>query len=284
MDQDYYDLLILPFVFYVKNKRTSWFQQFYKIVLVLVLLSAIYFALIKLVSDPEGFENGRELMNSIMTLAFGFLLVYLVDLFAKTRLKKLEGEIEKERLLNLTNKLELQAYQSKLEPHFFFNALNNLNSLIRKNPKQAIDFNNHLSSAFRYLISHENLKFVSLEQEIDFAQDYLTIQKTRFEEIQYSFELEEESFLKKIPVFSMQILIENILKHNFISETDPIKIKISSNSEEVVVMNNKVPRTKVDKTGIGHQIIQKMYENIPGKGMKIEETKEEYIVRLPLIE
>jgi len=191
-------------------------------------------------------------------------------------------EIEKRsaqiRLIALTN---------HLNPHFLFNSLTSLNSLIFENQQLASDFLQHLSKVYRYLLQHKEKETVSLKNELDFVENYIFLLKTRFEdEIQIEIKPPSNGTLEKgiVPV-TLQILIENAVKHNVISAQNPLVIKIETWENTISVTNNIQRKKQVETSNRqGLESLRALYHYISERPLEVLETEEKFTVRLPLID
>lgn len=180
---------------------------------------------------------------------------------------------------------ELQLLKSQIDPHFLFNNLNTIDSLIDSNPQTAKKYLNRLAKLYRYLISSKDFEVVPLDEELDFAQNYMFLIESRFGDA-YQFEVinktEGEDILL-IPPGALQTLLENIVKHNHGSSMSPIKTIIEINQNSIIVSNNKKAKNgKVDSTGIGLTNLKSRYKLLTDTDIQIQ-SDENFIVKLPTI-
>jgi len=212
--------------------------------------------------------------------------------------KKLENEI-KERTRELTEAntrlLELQKtnLQSQFEvlkqqvnPHFLFNSLNVLASLIKVDPDLAESFTEKLSKVYRYVLENKEKDMVSLSTEIDFINSYIFLLNIRFKgKIFVKINLEDIKPEMMILPMALQILVENAIKHNTFSRTEPLHIDISVDSDNFLVVTNnlRLRESYVQSTGIGLTNIQNRYKLITDKEPFFEIADKRFIARIPLI-
>jgi sensor histidine kinase YesM len=212
--------------------------------------------------------------------------------------KKLENEI-RERTRELTEAntrlLELQKtnLQSQFEvlkqqvnPHFLFNSLNVLASLIKVDPDLAESFTEKLSMVYRYVLENKEKDMVSLSTEIDFINSYIFLLNIRFKgKIFVKINMEEIKPDMMILPMALQILIENAIKHNTFSKTEPLRIGISVDRDNFLVVTNnlRLRESYVQSTGIGLTNIQNRYKLITDKEPVFEKTDNRFIARIPLI-
>lgn len=202
-----------------------------------------------------------------------FFLEWRKSLVRQTMLEKEKSQAHFENLKN------------QLNPHFLFNSLSSLNSLIFENPDLASKFLKQLSRVYRYLLENNENEAVPLETEISFVQNYISLLQTRFGKglevnIKYS---ENFSELKIIPV-TLQILIENAIKHNITYEDTPLVIDIFVEDSCLTVRNNHQPKTRVEGSNKkGLENLNDLYFYTTGKEMLTESSPQYFTVKVPLI-
>lgn len=189
------------------------------------------------------------------------------------------SQLEKEKKEN-----ELRFLKSQIDPHFLFNNLNTVDSLIDTDPKAAKIYLNKLSKLYRYLISSKDMEVVPLEEELAFAQNYIYLIESRFGDA-FQFEIKnrvgEEAYL--IPPGALQTLLENIVKHNQAGSENPIKTTIEIDENSIVIINNlRAKKRKPDSTGTGLSNLKMRYKLLIDKGLEVE-SNENYRVKLPSI-
>ncbi len=211
------------------------------------------------------------------------------------RLKKDNKELkdEKTELLVKTARMEkeqvmahFEILKSQINPHFLFNSMNILSSLIPKSPKLAVKFTSQFSKVFRKLLENNEEITIPLQQELDFIKSYLFLQKMRFDKsLEIDVKIEKTKLDKYLPPFGLQLLIENAIKHNIISEEQPLKIVISNDGDYLQVQNNlQVRGQQEESTGIGLKNLTARYNLLTDMPVVIEESVEFFTAKIPLIE
>jgi LytS/YehU family sensor histidine kinase len=174
----------------------------------------------------------------------------------------------------------------QVNPHFLFNSLNILDCLICEEcTERASSYTHKLAGVYRYMLKSEDEMVVSLRDELVFVNLYVDLLKERFP-VGFNVETEvPESLLARYVLpCSIQLLIENAIKHNTVSEDNPLTIRIQADGEEINVTNNIVPKvTQSPSTGLGQQYIRQMYLDLTGRQIGITMTENTYQVTLPLI-
>jgi hypothetical protein len=195
-----------------------------------------------------------------------------------------QSAVNEERLRAEIFSTRYEALRNQVNPHFLFNSLNVLTSLVYKNQDLAATFIKKLSDVYRYVLDTGRHDLVPLEQELAFIQDYVFLLKIRFEE---SLLLEinlEPGLNAEIPPLALQLLVENAIKHNMISEDDPLRIEIVQENDYLVVRNTlQTRKTTASGTGIGLKNIVARYELLTSKPVSIESEGPFFTVKLPLL-
>lgn len=179
----------------------------------------------------------------------------------------------------------LKVLSNQIAPHFLFNNLNVLQSLIQSNPNQATEFVKHLSAIYRYLIKHKDEEVVGVQEELNFADDYIYLLNQRFGKA-YIFEINinnEIALTKLVPSCCLQVLLENIVKHNQGNEQNPLVTSIVINENETVIQNEVRPKiNQNDFSGTGLQNLNERYQLLSNQSIVIEKNLN-FKVILPLI-
>ncbi len=224
-----------------------------------------------------------ELKGFMISTNFGLLLgTILFFYFQWQETLKREYKLKEEKLV-----FQYETLKNQVNPHFLFNSLNTLSSLVvSKHPEQADTFINTLSAIYRYVLEKKDIELVDLETEIKFAEDYFYLHKIRDEEkINLDISIVTGRKYKILPI-SLQILIENALKHNLATRTNPLKIKIYLEEGNLVtVENNLQKKLNIEPSQkIGLKNLEERNRLITGNEIIIEDNSKFFRVKLPLIE
>lgn len=197
------------------------------------------------------------------------------------------SETEKEALLRLNLTAQYDSLKQQVNPHFLFNSLNSLSALIMANPPQAAQFVDELSGVYRYLLQTSREELVSLGAELGFIRSYLHLLKTRFgPAFQVSLDLPESYQNRLIPPLTLQLLIENAVKHNEVSMANPLQLSLSiEHPERLRIANNLQPKTIVvpsEKIGLANILAKYRLLHQPEVVVQFSDT--EFVVLLPLIQ
>ena len=178
---------------------------------------------------------------------------------------------------------ELSALKNQINPHFLFNSLNSLSSLVREN-EQATTFVNKLSFMYRYILQSGQVDLTLLKDELKFLESYLYLINTRYrEKFEAIIDIEDQYLSEEIPILALQLLVENAVKHNEISTENPLKVKIYSDHKYIIVENKIRVRTSfVDSTGNGLVNLSKRYSLLKKKNIIISNEDQIFKVKLPL--
>ena len=181
---------------------------------------------------------------------------------------------------------QFETLKSQINPHFLFNSLNVLSSLIYIDKDKASKFVRQLSKVYRYILDSKDRELITLEDELPFIESYIFLLKTRFDKnLIVNQDLPVDKQHHKIAPMVLQLLIENAIKHNIISKTKPLTIDISViDNKYLQIKNNLQLKTSTEITSqIGLKNIQKRYEYLCNKKIDIKQTEEYFTVRIPLI-
>lgn len=182
--------------------------------------------------------------------------------------------------------LQLAALKSQLSPHFLFNCMNTLSALFQTDIAMAETFIRAMAKSYQYTLEQYHNSLITVREELEFVHSYGLLLQTRFGEgFQLAVDLDSEQLDRKIPPLTLQILLENALKHNAVSRSNPIQVHISGNNKELRVANTKIAKNEtkpVTSTGIGLKNIAARYAILSRTGIRIEDS-DEFIVTVPLL-
>jgi sensor histidine kinase YesM len=262
---------------------------------VIVLLFSIAFytipvSVLLLVGWYKLFGDGQLNWNVIWesTLIILVAVIFITHVYETVFLvKETESEmIRNEQLERAKAEAELEALKNQIDPHFIFNSLNTLSHLIEAKPVKAKQFNDNLADVYRYILQNKARDLVLLKEELIFLQNYFALLKIRFEKaVQMQVDVDErETDHYLIPPISLQILVENAIKHNEFSDKMPLNIEIKLANDELVI-SNPVRRKTLRKLSskIGLQNLQERYRLITNKEIMVKDEEKDFTVILPVL-
>lgn len=227
-------------------------------------------------------SQGRgTVLTTLMIVTLLVLLFHSIEFFkASKKVRLVNEQLRKEKV-----SAELNALKSQVNPHLLFNSFNVLAGLIDEEPEQAKKFLKGLSKIYRHILENRDEDFVNLIEELNFAQEFIKLQQVRFEEgIYLNVNIDKAKLQQKVPALSLQLLLENATKHNGFSKSQPLTIDITAINGHLVVSNNRQERRRLlESSGMGLENIRKRYELIGKDGFNVEETPDQFTVKLPLI-
>lgn len=191
-----------------------------------------------------------------------------------------------EELKNQQFRTQLEVLQNQMSPHFLFNSLNALTTLISENQDVAIEFTQKLSEVYRYILQNRERELVLLSEEMEFTQSYVYLLQMRYpKNLRVHYEISDDAYDKFIAPLTLQMLVENAVKHNVISNAKPLDVWIRSSDEHSISVQNILqPRSIVQKgTKTGLANIQKRYSFFSDKQINISKSDTDFIVEVPLI-
>ena len=235
----------------------------------------------------DRFFSGRYLWQHVfyIILSFGVSAFIHARGFMIQWKNSVKQESTKQEIVAKTETAKFESLKNQLDPHFLFNSLNVLTSLIGENPSQAERFTTKLSKVYRYVLEQRNKDLVPIEEELKFAKTYMELLGMRFEEaVQFNIPDNISNNELKIVPLSLQLLLENAVKHNVVSTSKPLTINIYEEGSYLMITNNVNPKEAIGKsTKIGLQNIADRYGLITDKGVKIENNNKTFKVSLPLL-
>lgn len=222
-----------------------------------------------------------HIVTAIIITVFMVFIYELRSLYAVWR----DSLIEKEKLKRESIEYQYNALTTQLDPHFLFNALNVLSSLVRAKDDKAIDFIDNFSDLYRYVLNAQKEVAVPLKNELALVDKYLSLQLIRYQNnLNFSLELKHEDNKKLVPPLSVQLLVENAIKHNIISHAKPLTIEIITKDDMLYVKSTFQPRTVSDSNKVGHKILEQRYAHITDKLPNFEIKDNQYIATIPLLD
>jgi sensor histidine kinase YesM len=246
-----------------------------------LLINSVWFPLTQDRTLLEVFSSGFFYWLILTEFTIG-LVIYLFILSSHFVKHLNQAHLESQKIKEEVNRYKLATLKNQINPHFLFNSLNVLSGMIYKDTAKADDFINRLANIYRYIIDIQDEEVVSLKREVDFAADYLYLLLLRFgENLKYKISVDADGYI--VPV-SLQILVENSVKHNVITKEKPLMITITSRENTVVVSNNLQPRPGVAKgSETGLENIKARFAFLTDRPVEISSTPKEFVVSLPIL-
>lgn len=237
--------------------------------------------------SSDAFLNGEYLWTHLFftILSFGISAFLHARSFMIEWKKSVKQESTQQQIVAKTETAKFESLKSQIDPHFLFNSLNVLTSLISENPSQAEKFTTKLSKVYRYVLEQRNKDLIPLSEELTFAKTYMELLGMRFEDaVQFNIPKTVSNQELKIVPLSLQLLLENAVKHNVVSPSKPLTISIYEDQDYLVIENNVNPKEAVGKsTKVGLQNIADRYGLITQKSVQIENNNKTFKVRIPLL-
>lgn len=247
----------------------------------------INFVLIQKAAATEQFFSGKY--NFINWFTINVALLISAFLHARGFMEELKKtsrkEVVEQKLIAKSANAQFESLKNQLDPHFLFNSLNVLSALIDENPHQAQKFTASMSKIYRYVLEQKDKELVTVEDEIQFAGTYCDLLKTRFENsVDFVFDVEKGDYQKYVVPLSLQLLLENCIKHNFATSSKPLIIKIFSDGDSLCIENNLQIREQIkESSGIGLANIVQRYSLLTRRNVFIEKSGDYFKVKLPVL-
>jgi hypothetical protein len=196
-----------------------------------------------------------------------------------------ENRVKQQKIIAGTASAKFETLKNQIDPHFLFNSLNVLSSLIEENPENAQRFTTSLSKVYRYVLEQKDKELVSVAEELAFAKTYMNLLKMRFENSVF-YEVQENLTNQDAMVvpLSLQLLLENTVKHNVVSQQKPLRIRIFEQNGYLVVQNDYQKKEVLqDRRGVGLQNIISRYAIVTARKVQIEQDEKHFTVKLPML-
>lgn len=226
----------------------------------------------------------ETLSNYYVSIIITLIITFFVNAFYVYK-KYQENRVKREKIIAGTASAQFESLKNQIDPHFLFNSLNVLSSLIEENPDSAQRFTTSLSKIYRYVLEQKDKELVSVEEELSFAKTYMNLLKMRFEgSLFYELPQKHSGNDAKVVPLSLQLLLENTIKHNVVSPQRPLHIRISE-ADGYLIVENDLQKKEVlqDRRGVGLQNIISRYGILTSRKVVVEETDEHFRVKLPIL-
>lgn len=280
------------------TKKWNWITQTNQRVWAGIIATVIYTVPVVLIIDyivfviinnnsPDNFFKGNFFWIHLfyIILSLGISTFLHARGFMKNWKSAMTKETTKQEIVAKTETAKFESLKNQLDPHFLFNSLNVLTSLIGENPQQAEKFTTKLSKVYRYVLEQRNKDLVPITEELQFAKSYMQLLGMRFEDaVKFNIPDNVTDLELKIVPLSLQLLLENAVKHNVVSSSRPLTINIYEEGNYLIIENNINPKEAIGKsTKVGLQNIADRYGLITDKAVKIENNNNTFKVSLPLL-
>lgn len=254
---------------------------FVKTILFIVGYSLVNFLLIEIASQVNKLtiiiiSLLVFMVNTVISL--GFIASHLLKRWQENTVRT--AQLEKEKV-----QVQLDSLKNQISPHFLFNSLSSLDSLIDDNPVLARQFLQQLSKVFRYVLQHKEKALVPLETELNFIKNYVSLLQTRFDgAFMIRCTLTDQALEQRIVPVTLQILLENAIKHNTISEARPLIVTINDNDGYLDVSNPVQRKRQVETSNKqGLENLKLLYSYLDPRPVEIDENEGVFRVRIPLL-
>lgn len=276
--------LRLPALQNISSAARSLLEATLVIVSTLLLNYLIMFLPLFYVLNAGPLPEGRMRTVMVLTSVISLFFYYFIE--RERSRKKLQAEFLRSEQLQKENfRAQLNSLKAQMNPHFLFNSLNVLTSLIYVDRDKAAEFTRELAHVYRSFLDKSGKAVVPLTEEMDLVRSYITLLKTRFEEdlqIDIGIPAGKEDY--RLPPGSVQLLVENAIKHNGFNARRPLRVSIYLEADNLVVENNLQPRKEAPASGRhGLKNIQGRYHLLTDRPVEIRKTEDQFIVKLPLL-
>lgn len=269
--------------FSMKRIVVGFFASFFVTLFVIFLLRIFEDVIIEGNSFQQYWQK-ETLSNYVFAIVMTFII--LLSFYAFYIYKAYnDNKIKEQKVIAGTASAQFESLKNQIDPHFLFNSLNVLSSLIEENPDNAQKFTTSLSKIYRYVLEQKDKELVSVDEELAFAKTYMNLLKMRFENsITYDLPTDYDNPEAKVVPLSLQLLLENTIKHNVVSEQKPLHIKIYIEDNYLIIENNLQKKEVLqDRRGVGLQNIVNRYGLISERKVLIEDNADFFRVKIPIL-
>ena len=273
-----------------QRKYYSWFRQPARKVALLLFANIFYTAPVTVLflwgwfQQPVYQETNWSIVQQIIILNV-IAVIFITHAYETVFLirEREQDLLRVSQLQQAQTQAQLNALKAQIDPHFMFNSLNTLHYLINQDTKRARLFTQNLSDVYRYILMHKDDKLVTLAEELDFSSNYLQLMEVRFgKALHINRKIPKQEYL--IPPVSLQILFENIFKHNSFSENAPMRVSLQVNNDELQISNHMIQKKeKEPSTGLGLENLSERFRLVTGKAIQIKSNNGTFAVTLPLL-
>jgi LytS/YehU family sensor histidine kinase len=285
-------LIIRTIMIYLRKKHPNFHDDTKRIILLfLAIISTVFLVdfigsmLISLIPNVNYVGGDPRIKMLIFSISLIVMIMAIYEaIFYNIRLKKSVRDEEQSKQAII--QAQLDVLRNQAQPHFFFNTLNTLRDIIDQNSKEdAKKFVDKLSDMYRFLLDAGNANLISLRDELKFSKAYIHIQSERFgDNLKLNWNIPETALDTMIVPMSLQLLLENAIKHNVISRAKSLEVHINIKNDCVVVDNRiQAKSTQLPSTKIGLKNIEKRYALITEKLVEIVDDGKQFSVSLPLL-
>ncbi|MFT7350909.1 MAG: hypothetical protein ACI9XR_000632 [Flavobacterium sp.] len=226
-------------------------------------------------------ENPKNYVVAITITLIITISIYLFHFYKAFQ----ENKVKEQKIIAGTANAKFESLKNQIDPHFLFNSLNVLSSLIEENPDAAQKFTTSLSKVYRYVLEQKDKELVTVQEELNFAKTYMNLLKMRFENsITFEIATDIQNLEAKIVPFSLQLVLENCIKHNIVSEAKPLNIQIYEEKNTLIIENNLQKKEVLgDRKGVGLENIVNRYALISQRKVAVEQTENYFKIKLPIL-
>jgi sensor histidine kinase YesM len=289
LDFLFYGLVAILFLTVMTNTRRRKCSFTRRLVEAFLIMAVAYFISPQMTWKGEIIitANAHHLFNpaTMLKMATAFITTVLYGKIFELLYAKQSVEMENEKLKNENLTWQYNTLVNQVNPHFLFNSLNSLSMLVRENKNEdALTYISRMSDTYRYIIEEGKIEKTTVESELRFLDAYRYMLEIRYAgKLQIEVDVKEEYYGCEMPPLSIQPLIENAVKHNTITSSLPLTIRITAEGNNIVVCNPIHPKLHPEEsTGIGLENLSSRYELVVGRKIEVQSDGKEFVVKLPI--
>jgi LytS/YehU family sensor histidine kinase len=258
---------------------------FIGLVYLLIVINVTYILLkVAMTADPP--THGQIMVTNVLGACI-FIPIFSISFSLHFLKHWRKSELEAEKIQKANIRTQLNSLKTQLDPHFLFNNLNILSALIDQDTKKSKTFIENFAEVYRSLLRSKSDDLITLKEELEFIDAYIFLIRTRFENhVQFTVNINPSSQGRMLPPLTLQLLIENAIKHNSIDEKNPLAIHLLQMNEDYIIVSNSLneARVKDNRKGSGLDNIRERYAYFTDKAIRIVKTSSHFEVHIPLLD
>lgn len=270
---------------FIKIDCNNFWHRLPVTIILFLIISPLLLQFHTLLCHPHINEQLFRFLFNINMVVTVILTILFAQVF-RLLLNNYQMRLSNASLLRTNAETRFEVLKNQVNPHFLFNSLNTINSLIVTDQQAAVNFVNNMSDVYRYVLKSHELNSITLEEELRFIKAYTHMLKGRYgNKMHIDCNIQSLYFQYQLPPMALQILIENAVKHNIASHSKPLHIRIYTSDNDMLVIENKLQKRTgaAPSTGVGLQNLNLRCKYLSNRHLIVQQTETSFLVTVPLM-
>jgi sensor histidine kinase YesM len=264
--------------------RYNFYIQFLVVITVALVLAFMWIQLAQFIFSEVNIFQSPATLVIILTGLLIIVIHLLVIIISNLSKEWIDNRKEIQNLKQAKLQSDYNTLKDRLNPHFLFNNLSVLKSLIQFDKDKAKQFTQDFTNVYRYVLNSHHEQTITIEEELKFLRSYIALHSERIGDgFSTEIDLDDDIMQQHIPPMALQLLIENAIKHNIANKNNPLRVTIRNKADKIIVKNNINHKDSTYSTYTGLTSLDAQYKHLCGKGIHVEESQEFFIVEIPII-